>query len=161
MIGSLCGTYVNDGNWDTPDWTEVDALNEFAANAEWEMADVKTRRTFVNEVVKTRLMVESPGNILMSRDDANYLRIAEAAANLYPLDMLILDGKTTEVGARGVRAWFHVSGSNVNQNVDGVMYMGFNLKPAADRAADENPQKAVVEAGPTLAYSDFGETEEA
>src|SRR5689334_17122726 len=100
-IGPLCAVYRETaGNYDTPTWSEVTAINELSPNRKWEMQAAKTRRTRTNEYAKTRLEAGVPGTILVDPDDEHYIAFADAADGDYPLDLLILNGKNDEEGAR-------------------------------------------------------------
>jgi hypothetical protein len=156
-IGPLCAMYVDTAfDFDSPTFVEATGVNEFSVDRKWTQGDVKTRRTRIDETKKTRMAITATGTYLVDPDDPIYALLVAAADGDYPVHILILNGKDDEVGARGLKAWFEVNGGAESQGPEDIVYMPFELKPAADRPLADNPQRAVVEAGPTLTYSDFG-----
>lgn len=160
-IGPLCVMYVDTAfDFTTPTWVDAEGVNEFSADKKWSTPDVRSRRSRVDEVKKTRFTFTATGTYLVDPLDPIYVLLAEAVDGDYSIDLLILNAAKDTPGARGIRAWCSINGGTEQQGPDDIVYMAFELRPAAERPLADKPQRAVVSTGatPTLEFSDFGLT---
>jgi hypothetical protein len=151
---AVCYVDVND-DWDSPDWQECDLIEEFTLSAGAESAEIKPRSTKVNYSLKVRKNASATGNMLKQPGNEVYDKFADATTDIDGLlHLLILSGPMDVVGSRGVRGWFQNHGGDDDQGPSNVQYLALDLKPYPHAEADQVLQEAVVEAGPTVTYTD-------
>lgn len=131
LPGILGGAYRNTGTYGSPTWTEQTSVKSgTVAPAMWEFGDASKRKTRAKLYQKTQVDLSS--SLMMHADPAAADYIAFFAAAQSPsvvLDLLLLNSKITTEGSTGLRAEFQVSMQAENQEIDGVIYDTFDLKP--------------------------------
>lgn len=148
----LAGTVNrNTNNYATPTWTEITLVADVQENITWDQADASDRASRIKRFVKTMLDIGFTVRVRNDLTDAGYDALWTALFSpTSTLDLLILDGPTTEVGAQGVRADFQVMSGNQGQALADALFREFELRPSIDT----NPPKyAEVTATDTITYT--------
>lgn len=143
-LGLKCVVYQNTGSWGTPVWAAINKIADTTVNPAWDEAEANTRESLIKMTAKTQLALEVTGRIRVDNTDTGYLALRDALYSHNPIDLLILNGPSTENGAHGWRADWHVFGGTENQSLPNVLYMEFTIKPAP---TDNLPKKAIVASG--------------
>ena len=123
--------YRNTATYGSPTWTAQQSVKDCTPSIPWDMQEAGSRETRAKLYAKTR--ADLGVQLVMRADDAatDFNAFADAAVSpTAVLDLLILDGLISVEGVRGFRAEWNVSLSGQPQEIDGVIYDTFDLKPA-------------------------------
>ena len=147
-VGVSGRVYRNTGTYDVPTWVAINKLSDVQLNFAWETADSSDRTSRVRKVAKTMVGISVTARIKTAWSDPGYQAIYAAAVSPgAAIDLMILDGATTDEGARGLRGMWHVTQRNQNQALGERLYDDVIFTPA-DR--DEQFSAVVVGPGETL-----------
>lgn len=146
--------YRNTGTYGSPTWTAVNLTKDGNVSAPWDMVEAGARETKAKLYGKTRIDIQIGLTVRADDLDAGYNALADAAmSQTTVMDMLILDGPITVEGARGFRAHFLVNESSQPQEIDGIIYDSFDLKPAW--SSEGYPSKVVMGASSSPTFTAF------
>lgn len=145
--------YVNEGTYNSPNWTEIDLVGDLAVNPAWQEGDATVRRSRVQIAETTLLAIEVTGNVRCDTDDAGYQLLRDAWVSEGVLDVMALNGAEDEDDSDGVRFDAKIFNWSEDQARSNVNYRSFNLKPCPST----NIPKHVVVASGSPVFSDFGE----
>ena len=152
--GNRAVVYRNTGTYGSPTWTAVGLVKDDSEASPWDMVEAGARETLAKLYAKTRTDI---GNTLVVRaddSDAGYNALADAAeSQTSALDVMILDGPITAEGARGERYTALVNKTGKPKDIDGVIYVTFDLKPTWD--SNGYPSKVVMGATSTATFTAF------
>lgn len=153
LPGILGGCYRNTGTYGSPTWTEQTSVKSGSIGvAPWEFGDASARKTRAKLFQKTQVDLSSEVMMLASPAAADYIAFYGAAQSATSvLDLLLINAKITTEGAIGIRSEFQVALAKENQEIEGVIYDTFELKPVA--TANGVPSSVVMGAAsaPTIA----------
>lgn len=122
--------YRNTGTYGSPTWTAVGLVKDDTEGTPWDMVEAGARETKAKLYAKTRTDISESVVVRADDSDAGYNAFATAAeSQTTVMDLLILDGPITAEGARGLRAEFLVNKTGKPKEIDGVIYVTFELKP--------------------------------
>lgn len=130
LPGINCGLYLNGGTYGTPVWADQTLAKSAKPGFPWDFAGADWRETPIKLYAKTQ--VDIGYQVMMRADPASTTYAAWVAAHwsrTQTLDLLILNSRITTEGARGVRGEFLVSISDEAQEIEGIVYTTFDLKP--------------------------------
>lgn len=147
------GVYRNTGTYGSPTWTEITLVKDNSGQIVWDFHEAGARQTNVKLYAKGR--VDIPHTLVVRADDADagYGALADAAVSQTAVvDLLIIDGKITTEGARGVRGEWLVNISK-DEQIDGVIYPSFEIKPTW--SANGYPKSVVMGASSTPTLTAF------
>jgi hypothetical protein len=140
MPGCAAGLYLNAaaGNtaYNSPTWLEVTDVKDVKVTLPWDFAESRSRDTPLKLYAKTGQDLSH--QIVMRADPADatfqlFIQVAGTRAGVNAIrDLLILDAKQTVIGAVGVRGPFLLSIGDAPQDIDGMIYYTFDLKPTVD-----------------------------
>ena len=150
----LAGTLNrNAGSYASPTWTEITLARDVQENLTWDEADVSDRASRIKRFAKTMLDVDFTVTVRNDLTDAGYDALLTAMYSpTSALDLLILDGPTTEVGAQGIRADFQVMSGSQSQSLSDGLFREFKLRVSIDA----NPPKiAEVTGTATITYTEI------
>lgn len=153
MVGGEAGVYRNTGTAASPVWVEATEVRDVTPSGGYDFVEASDRETALKLYAKTQL--DKPIQVVMRADATNqeYLTwLGAAFSRKSALDLLILNAKNTVVGASGFRGPWLVSLTGEPQEIGGVIYSTFELRPTRDTAGNY-VQGADVEAGPTIVYT--------
>lgn len=160
MIGAKAKAYRETNTFASPTWSEVKRISDATLTETPVEASADDRGSRVQQFETTQYQIEFAGKIRVDPNDANYVAIRNAHAQDLALDMLILNGANDVVGSEGCRGWFKVFAWSEPQEMAGVLYRDFTMKPCPPEDASEtHVQKAIISAGPTLTTYDYGTSE--
>lgn len=145
--------YLNNGTWDTPDWSEMDFISDFTENSDWDNAEIIIRRSWVKQGAKTVIDLGISCKMLREPTNADYLTILNALRTRDTVDILVLDADITEVGAEGMRYIAQVHKGGGSQNTGEALFRDIVFVPYPDADLTHIPQWADVDAGPTVTYT--------
>lgn len=156
MPGCTGGLYLNTGTYGTPVWTEQVLVKDVKFGSPWTFAKAQDRSTPIDLYVKAK--VDIPIQVVMRADPgaAEYASWVDCHWDRSGFfDALCLNGKATQIGASGVRGPYLVSMGDEPQEIEGVVYDTFDLKPTKDTLGNV-PKSALVtddDGDPLLAYT--------
>lgn len=130
-VGANSRVYANTGTYGSPTWTSIGLLKDDQEATPWDMVEAGAKETKAKLFAKTRIDIAQ--TLIVRADDADtrYNALADAAeSQTTVVDLLVLDGPITAEGARGYRAEFLVNKTGKPRDIDGVIYVTFELKPA-------------------------------
>jgi hypothetical protein len=160
LLGIDSVFYLNtniDGNnvpgWDSPTWSEVDAISDLQENTDWDVADIPIRRSLVKQGAKTMIDVGVSCKLLREPANAEYVILLNALRTRDVVDILVLDGPKDEVGSSGFRYIAQVVKGGGSQNTGDALYRDIVFMPYPDADTDRIPQWADVGAGPVLTFT--------
>jgi hypothetical protein len=144
MPGAESAALLNTGTYVSPTWTEMTSVRDVnGGHPVWDFGDASDRRTRVKQFQKTQADMSTTLNVRADPAAADYVALFGAAhSKTALLDLMILNGDIATEGAIGIRAEFSVGLQQGNQQVDGVNYNSFDLKPQA--TANGNPSVVVM-----------------
>jgi hypothetical protein len=138
MVGGEAGLYRNTGGeFANPGWNEVLLARDVTPGGGFDFQEASDRATALKLYAKTQL--DKPIQVVMRADtgSAEYRAwVAAANSRKATLDLLILNKKRTVVGALGWRGLWLVSLTTEAQEIGGVIYSTFELRPT--RGTDGN-----------------------
>lgn len=138
--------YRNTGNYNTPTWTEIDAVRDFTLNVGYDTVEAPSRASRVKSMAKTIVDISGSGTCKVSDTDEGYIALWDTLiSGTAQLDILILNGLTNTNGARGFRYDALVTQGNEDQAITNALYMDFQVVPSAFNTNDM--KSAVVAAG--------------
>lgn len=150
-LGIDAKLYRNTGNYNTPIWTEIDAVKDFTLNFAWDTVEAPSRASKVKSKAKTIVDISGKGTCKVSDTDAGYLALwAAMISNTANIDVLILNGLANTNGARGVRYDGIVTQGNEDQGIGNALYMDFEVAPDA---FNTNAMKTAVVAAGSPAFT--------
>jgi hypothetical protein len=143
----------NTATYGSPTWTEITLTRDVQENLTWDEADVTDRASRVRRYAKTLLDADFTVTVRNDLTDAGYDALLTAMYSpTAALDLLILDGPTTEVGAQGIRADFQVMSGSQSQALADGLFREFRLRVSIDT----NPPKiAEVTGTATITYTEI------
>ena len=147
-------TYRNTGTYGSPTWTAINLIRDTNTPTPWDLQDASVRATRVKLYHPTQIDFNASMVIRADDADAGYNALADAAISGTAMDLLMLDGPITTEGVRGIRAHFHVSNNNDPQEIGGIVYKTFDLKPGF--SSDGVPKAIVVGASSALTQTNPG-----
>lgn len=145
-IGISAVTYLNVGNFGTPNWSAVTCISEWSLNVKWDSADASTRGSRAKQYLKTMVDLEVSGKVRsVNSGDTNYAALLAAAVNDTLVDVLVLNGDKTTNGVSGFRFAAQVFDASEDQGLGSVIFDAITLKPAPN--TDGNTSSALVATG--------------
>lgn len=133
MVGGAAGLYRNTAAAGNPTWLEVLLAKDVKPSGGWEFVEAPARDSPLKPYAKTQL--DGPVQVMMRADilDAEYQAwVTAARSRIAALDLLILNAKRTVIGAVGWRGPYLVSISDEAQDIGGVIYTTFEMRPTID-----------------------------
>lgn len=128
-VGINGAVYRNEGTEGSPTWTEINRVRNVQPSFPWDLVLVDSRETRAKQYVPTQVDIGAQLEVRASNENAGYLALFDAHVLHEEIDLLILDGKLTDEGARGIRASWYVSLTGQTQGVGDAVYSTFDLKP--------------------------------
>jgi hypothetical protein len=101
-------------------------------------------KTIVDLVLSVMMRADPADTVYAAWVDAHWSRTTV-------LDLLVLNSKITTEGARGIRGEFLVSLTDEPQEIDGIVFSTFELKPTY--SANGYPKSVVMGASSTPTFS--------
>lgn len=135
--------YRSAGSYESPTWTEITLLSDFAVNPSWDEGEANDRGSRVKMSAKTLLGLEFSGKLKKKPGNAVYEAVMDALVGDDVLDLLVLDGDIEADGTRGWRVDCQVHQANEDQGLGTVMYEDITFKPYPS----DNPPYAVKVGG--------------
>jgi hypothetical protein len=156
----------------TPTWNEVGNIKDLEYSLTWESFETSVRRekgvksyepTMADLEITFMLRVPELAAAASNPDFDDLAVFVAAMATRGVIDMLVLNGSSTTVGARGFRGFFKVHDFSESQaNADGI-FKKITLKPSpvdsttiATTATAEMMRHALVGAGPAVTFASWG-----
>lgn len=152
-LGIDSAAYLNNGNWDNPDWSELDFISDLTENTDWDSAEIVIRRSLAKQGAKTVVDVGVSCKMLREPENPDYQSILNALRTRDTVDILILDGPIDEVGSEGVRFIAQVTKGGGSQNTSEALFRDIVFMPYPDADPAHSPQWADVGAGPNLTFT--------
>lgn len=124
------GLYKNTATYNTPTWADQTSVKSAKPGFAWDFAEATNRASPVKLFAKT--LVDIAIQVMMRADpgDAVYTAWVNASwSRTTVFDLMVLNSKVSTEGARGVRGEFLISLSDEAQEIEGVVYTTFDLKP--------------------------------
>lgn len=152
LPGINCGLYSNGGTYGSPSWADQTLVKSVKSGKPWDFAEASWRETPVKLFAKT--LVDLSLQVMMRSDPASTIFAAWLAAHwsrTTVLDLLILNSKITTEAATGIRGEFLVSLSDDAQELEGIVFTTFDLKPTL--TANGLPKSVIMGASSTPAFS--------
>lgn len=147
-LGIDCKAYYRSGgNYASPTWTEITAVRDATLNVPWDLVDAPSRGSRVKEQMKTILGLDCDLSVKASDTDTGFIALWDAAVGQASVDMLFLNGGTSQNGARGFRYHALITSANEDQGIGNAVYQEMKAVPSAIRASGEGVKTAVVTAG--------------
>lgn len=146
------GVYRNTGTYGSPTWTEMLLVIEANPNIGWDFFEAGERSTLAKLYMKTRMDLGAAIKMRADDADAGFVAMVDAAiASGTKVDLLIINGKITTEGARGIRSEFLVNQTGEPQPIDGGVVTDFEIKPTY--SSNGVPKTVVMGSGsaPTFA----------
>lgn len=154
MPGVGSRSYYNTGTYGTPTWTAVGLVKDDPETSPWDMVEAGSKATKAKLYAKARRDIGFQLVIRADPADTAYNAIADAAETQTTLvDMMILDGPVTQEGCRGQRAEFHVNPVSKPKEIDGVVYVTFDLKPGW--SSNGYPKSVKMGSGSTPTFTEL------
>lgn len=157
-LGVLSKFYVNTGSWDVPVWTELPLISDCNVNGSWDEGEASARLSRVKSSEPTMLGLEITGKIRVKGAETlvPFLAMQAAYYNDEPVDLLVLNGSLTDVGADGYRSEFKIFTWSEDQSLGAVLYKDFSVKPCIPSDVEHYAKYARIITPGTPTYSDFG-----
>lgn len=152
LPGINCGLYKNTGTYGSPTWTDQTSAKSAKPGFAWDFADAVNRASPIKLYVKT--LVDIALQVMMRADPADTVYAAWVAAHwsrTAVFDLLVLNSKITVEGCCGVRGEFLISLADEAQEIEGVVYSTFDLKPTY--SANGYPKSVIMGSSSTPAFS--------
>lgn len=147
-IGLNCKMYRNTATWGAPTWVEVPLVGPLQVGANWAEATGQTRETWVERAARTFLQLNPTGQFRVVDADTTYIAFDDAFHDPDTvLDLMILNGASTENGVTGYRAEWEVMQWAEDQGPGNVLFKDFGLKPGFPSDTTHKPQRVEVSAG--------------
>lgn len=122
------------GNYNTPTFTELELARDVQITPAWDEAEAFSRETIMKEFAKGLLGLEFTMSVKCAVGDPAYDAMMDSFADRKGvIDMVILDGGQTTNGSEGFRFDAGVFSAGQNQEISGVQYRDFGVKPSAHR----------------------------
>jgi hypothetical protein len=141
-LGIDATAWVNTATWDSPSWAEMDFIEDLDEATDWDVAEIKIRRSLVKQGAKTMVDIGVSAKMLREPDNSTYLRILNALRTRDTVDVMFLDGDIDEDGAEGIRYIAQVVSGGGSQNSSDALYRDIVFKPFPSADPDEVPQWA-------------------
>lgn len=146
--------YRNTGTYGSPTWTNIGLVKDDTEATPWDMVEAGSRETKAKLYAKTRTDISNQLVVRADNSDAGYNALADAAeSQTSVIDVMILDGAVTDEGARGERYHALVNKSSKPKEIDGVVYVTFDLKPGW--SSEGYPSKVTMGASSTPSFTAF------
>lgn len=157
-LGILSKFYVNLGTWDVPVFTELPLISDCNVNGNWDEGDASARLSRVKSSEPTQLTLEITGKLRVKGaiSNAAFLAMQAGYYNDTPVDVLVLNGPITEVGADGYRFEAKVFNWSEDQSLGAVLYKDFSIKPCIPTEETHVPTLARIIVSGTPTYNEFG-----
>lgn len=146
--------YASGGSWDSETWTVLDRVENLSYEIVWDTTPSSDRGTGLKTEAKTMVGVNATGRIKINESDTAYLAFIAFAIIRTPVNLLILNGASTDNGAAGVKGYFNVKMSGESQGMGDVGYKNFTLSAAFNSTS--NPFKSVIVSGGAPVYTSLG-----
>lgn len=149
-LALLATVYRNTGTYDTPVWTEVTGISDYATNPTFDEADSTAKgQGGVGTSEPTILRNEITGKIREDESNGAYTAFETAFWTRAAMDLLILSGPIGTVGSRGYRADWKFFAWTQDQSLPNVLFNDFTKKWAVG-----NPVKrAVINVADVVTYT--------
>lgn len=145
-LGLKCTMSLNGGSFASPTWTEVKCVSDFALKAAWDKGEANSRETRIKLALKTMLDLGFTGKLRSTNSgDTNYATIYAALLTDTALDLMILNGPSTQNGVTGFRVSCQVFSANEDQGLGVVVYDEIEFAPTPN--ADGNYSSVLVTSG--------------
>lgn len=150
-LGINGAVYRNTGTENAPTWVEVKRVRNVQPSFPWDMVLLDSRESRAKQYGATQVDPGAQIEVRASNTDEGYLAILDASETGEEIDLLILNGKLTEEGSRGMRASWLASCTGETQGVGDAVYDSFDLKPGITFV----PKRVVVGAAESITETDW------
>lgn len=135
--------YRSTGNYASPTWSEISAVNELELGNQWDTVDAPDRSSRVKGYAKTLLDIGFTASV-KKRDNNNAVTAIIDAFNSQTtaMDVMILDGTSGTNGVKGYRFDAIVTKATENQGSGVALYLDTEFKP--DGFSDNAPCSVLV-----------------
>jgi hypothetical protein len=139
--GLKANLFYNTASYGSPTWAEITLVADCAVEGTRDEAGGSTRASSVKLFEPTQLALGISGKV---RTDSTDTGFAALLANFLDpstaIDVLVLDGTTTENGSLGYRFDAKVFSMGEDQALNSVLFRDFTIKPCISA----NPVKSVL-----------------
>ena len=129
-LGMEAKLYRNNGDYATPDWTEMQNVKDLTLNLEAGEADVTTRG---NAGWRATIATLKDGSIefemVWDTEDANFTAIKDAFFGNTTVEFAVMDGDVTTTGSQGLRAEMSITGFSRSEALEEAMMVSVTAKP--------------------------------
>lgn len=151
-LGIKCVLYRNTATYGSPTWNAIACVKDLTVNPAWDEADGSTRASRVKLSAKTLMGLEISGTVKADYTDEDYAVLLDALNSDDVLDLMVLNGPSTENDVTGYRADFQVFSGSQDQASGAIVFDSIVLKPTVSA----NVPKQVVVATGAPTFSDIG-----
>ncbi len=125
-----CKIYRNAGSYGSPDWQEVENVQDVTFNLEHGEADLTTRaNNGWDALVATLKRGSFEWGMVYDTADVDYVALEAAWFAKTPIDFLFLDGPVTTPGSKGIRATCQLFNFGQNQTLREGVKVSVTAKP--------------------------------
>jgi hypothetical protein len=146
-------TYRNSATFGTPTWVACPEFENIVVDPRFAELGANSRASPFAMMTPGLASVSISGRLKVKPGNANYEAFMDAFALRTTIDLLILDGPNTLVGARGVRAECYLFAARDDQGIEARLYRELEIRFAD---GDNLPKWAKVAAGPAVQYAEPG-----
>lgn len=153
MLGLNAVTYRNTSTYGAPTFVAIPELESVNVTPSYTEAESNSRASQFGVTAMTLAGVTITARLKVKPGNTNYEALMDAFALRQTVDLLILDGSNTTVGARGLRAECYLMQATDDQAITNRLYRDLEIRLAD---TDNPPKWAKVGAGPTIQYAEPG-----
>lgn len=137
-LGMNAKLYRNDGDYDEPDWVEVDNAKDVTLNLEKGEADVTTRaNNGWRAMVGTLKEATIDFSMVWDTEDTNFAALLSAFLTNTPIEFAVMDGPIDDPDSEGLRATMDVFGFTRNEPLEEAITADVSIKPTYAANAPE------------------------
>lgn len=155
MIGLNAVTYRNSATWGSPTWVACPEFENILVDPRFAELGANSRASPFAMMTPGLAGVSISGRLKVKPGNTNYEAIMDAFMLRTMIDLLILDGPNTLVGARGARAECYLFAARDDQGIEARLYRELEIRFAD---SDNLPKWAKVATGPVIQYAAPGGT---
>ena len=129
-LGMEAKLYRNNGDYATPDWTEMQNVKDLTLNLEAGEADVTTRG---NAGWRATIATLKDGSIefemVWDTEDANFTALKDAFFGGTNVEFAVMDGDVETTGSQGLRAEMSITGFSRSEALEEAIMVSVTAKP--------------------------------
>lgn len=128
--GGDCKLYINDGSYDTPDWSELVNAADVRIPDEFDEDDMTRRGSGgIEEMIATIRKLSVEGDFIYDPDDEQYQTLFDAYQAKTPIEIAAMDGDITVNGNQGPRFTGQIMKFERPQELRKGLRISFVIKP--------------------------------